>query len=164
MQEIWLDITCIPAKNNHIFVLSFSDPIFYPSQWLNISDIAIKIHLLAEMCKATKRRRCQPCGTSTKSHSLESLLKHMESSAICKEVIKTCESRLMKFPDESSLVKHNKSLKKQSLDTNNLGLMDPSIAFDQPSIHFHRRCWNVIYHTESVLLGRWYGGWARDKH
>jgi hypothetical protein len=126
-----LDITCIPAKNTHIFVLSFADPIFYPTQWLNISEIAIKIHLLAKMSKATKRRRCQQCGTSISSHSLESLLKHMESSAICKEAIKACESCLMKFPDESSLVKHM-SLKKQCLDTYNMGLMDPSIALDQP--------------------------------
>jgi hypothetical protein len=54
----------------------------------------------------------------------------MESSAICKEAIKTCESCLMKFPDESSLVEHM-SLKKQCLDTYNMGLMDPSIALDQ---------------------------------
>jgi hypothetical protein len=86
------------------------------------------------MSKAVKTRRCPQCGTVIKSANLEALMKHMESSAICKDAIRTCESCLMKFPDDSSLLKHM-SLKKGCQDTYNMGVIDPSIALeDQPVI------------------------------
>jgi len=86
------------------------------------------------MSKSVKKRRCPQCGTAIKSTTLEALMMtHMESSAICKDAIKTCQSCLMKFPDDSSLLKHM-SLKKGCFDTYNMGIMDPSIALeDQPA-------------------------------
>lgn len=81
------------------------------------------------MSKSVKARRCPQCGTCIKSTNLEALMTHMESSAICKEAIKTCQSCLMKFPDDSSLLKHM-SLKKGCNDTYNMGIMDPSIALE----------------------------------
>ena len=82
------------------------------------------------MSKSTKKtRKCQQCGFVVRSASLELLLDHMESVPTCKEAIKICDACLMKFPDEASLLKHM-SLKKQCLDTYNMGLMDPTLVIN----------------------------------
>jgi hypothetical protein len=84
------------------------------------------------MSKAVKTRRCPQCAAVIKSANLKALMKHVESSAICKDAIRNCESCLMKFPDDSLLLKHM-SLKKGCQDTYNMGVMDPSITLeDQP--------------------------------
>ncbi len=79
------------------------------------------------MSKAIRKRKCQQCGLVMKIASLELLLSHMQSSSMCKDAIMTCESCLMSFPDETSLLKHM-SAKKQCLDRHNMGSMDPSIV------------------------------------
>lgn len=67
-----------------------------------------------------------------KSTSIDLLLEHMESSAMCKESIKICDGCLLKFPDETSLLKHL-SLKKKCQEVYDSGLMDPSIVSYQLS-------------------------------
>jgi hypothetical protein len=57
----------------------------------------------------------------------------MESSDLCKDAIRTCESCLMKFPDDTSLLKHI-GLKKKCLERHNMGLVDPTIVQQLPSL------------------------------
>jgi hypothetical protein len=57
----------------------------------------------------------------------------MESSDLCKDAIRTCESCLMKFPDDTSLLKHIR-LKKKCLERHNMGLVDPTLVQQLPSL------------------------------
>ncbi len=84
------------------------------------------------MSTGAKKRRCQQCGHVLHRASLEILIDHMESSDLCKGAIRTCESCLMKFPDDTSLLKHI-GLKKQCLERHNMGLVDPTIVQQLPS-------------------------------
>lgn len=85
------------------------------------------------MSTGAKKRRCQQCGHVLHRASLEILIDHMESSDLCKDAIRTCESCLMKFPDDTSLLKHI-GLKKKCLERHNMGLVDPTIVQQLPSL------------------------------
>ena len=57
----------------------------------------------------------------------------MESSDLCKEAIRTCEGCYMKFPDDTSLMRHI-GLKKCCLERHNMGHADPTMVHCGQSI------------------------------
>lgn len=82
------------------------------------------------MSKVTKKRICQQCGIILNKASIDILIEHMESSDLCKEAVRTCEGCHMKFPDDTSLMRHI-GLKKHCLERHNMGHADPTIVHGQ---------------------------------